>query len=203
MEGTRPGVENLRARCVLWHHAGADLSALESRLHQRGIEIAHAGSAYAALAELCASGRPGPPLSLVLVEPGTLGRATEVVRAVARYAPAAVVWAFESGRRPALWPVTDADVAAWGGGLDAEGESDSESDSHAPRADRNGVAPRRRHELRLTADDPLPHPPPTGAPPMPETHEAGGKQGEVRHILTQEELAMLLADEEPGGGPRS
>lgn len=198
----RPGDGRPGARCVLWHHAGADLAALESRLRQRGIEVTHAGSPYAALAELCAPSRPGSPLSLVLVEPHSLGRAPEVVRAAARYAPAAVVWAFEAGHRPPLWPVTDAEVATWGGGdhqgPGAEGEADPGSDSHAERVLRNGVASGRRPELRLTAD-----PAPRGAPPEPETDDPGGKQGEVRHILTQEELAMLLADEEPGGAPRS
>ncbi len=189
MEATPAGNGEPRARCVLWHNAGADLGALESRLRQRGIGVAHAGSPYAALAELCAAGGShGTAVSLVMVDPATLGRAAQVVRAAARYAPAAVVWAFEAGPRPELRPVTEADLAAWGGVDDAP-ESDIPVWPY-----RNGLA--RPPALRLTD-----HPPSEVAPaaPPPDSGAAGEKRGESRHILTQEELAMLLAEEEPGG----
>jgi hypothetical protein len=173
---------------VLWHHAGADLGALESRLRQRGIGVAHAASPYAALAELCAAyGSRGTALSLVLVDPASLGRAAQVVRAAARYAPTAVVWAFAGGPRPELRPVTEADLTAWGGA-----EETPESDIPV-RPYRNGFA---RPVLRLTDHPPAEAPP---AAPAPESEAAGGNPEESRHILTQEELAMLLGEQEPGG----
>jgi hypothetical protein len=193
MEATPAGNGEPRARCVLWHGAGADLGALESRLRQRGVSVAHAGSSYAALAELCAAGAPhGTAVSLVMVDPASLGRAAQVVRAAARYAPAAVVWAFEGGPKPQLRPVTEADLVAWGGVDDAP-----ESDIPI-RPYRNGLA--RSPALRLTD-----HSPPEGAQsaPPPDSDGSGEKPGQSRHILTQEELSMLLGEGEPGGPPGS
>lgn len=189
MEATPAGNGEPRARCVLWHRAGVDLGALESRLRQRSIGITHAGSPYAALAELCAAGLPhGTAASLIMVDPASLARAAQVVRAAARYAPAAVVWAFEAGPRPELRPVTEADLVAWGG-VDDPPESDM-----PVRPYRNGLA--RSPALRLTD-----HPPPEGAQsaPPPDSETAEEKPGQSRHILTQEELAMLLGEGEPGG----
>ncbi len=170
----------------------------------RGIEVAHATTPYAALAELCRGPRTtsGPhraaPRSLVLVEPGTLGREAEVVRAASRYAPGAVIWAFQARPAPTLRAVSEADLRAW------ERHLSEVPDSHDPpwtHTHRNGT--RSRAGLRLTDDPPVA---PASADPAATDGRAGTPEasddqpGPVRHILTQEELEMLLADGEPDAG---
>src|SRR5688572_7396029 len=162
----------------------------------RGIEVAHATTPYAALAELCRGDRTasGPqraaPRSLVLVEPGTLGREAEVVRAASRYAPGAVIWAFQAGPAPTLRAVSEADLRTWGG---HEPEVPDSPDPPWTHTHRNGTRPHAG--LRLTDDPPVARPADpqatdgrAGAPDASEEHPAP-----VRHILTQEELEMLLA----------
>lgn len=191
MEGTRAG-ERPRACCVLWHGAGADVRALEAGLRRRGIEVRHALTAYAALAELCAdrdAGSNGPvtPISLVVVEPDRLARAGEVARAASRYAPGAVIWAFDRGQRPLLWAATTSDIDAWCrlAGLDV-----ADAPEPAPATPARGGGHTR--PLKLSGQGPE-HP--TG---QPDNGEAEPEN--VRHVLTPEELEMLLSGEEPRGG---
>lgn len=220
MEGSRPGDGHPAARCVLWHAAGAAAAAmeLEARLVGRGVEVVHAMDPYRAMAELCVAAKRGDaapgsngapervPLSLVLISPGGLPLAGEVVIAARHHVPVAVVWAYEAAPTPTLRPVAEADVEAWLEASDGASAGRRGATSDIPRESGARATVRRAGppRLRLT-DDPVVEAPGRRPDEMigPDAHAEGDEDPSPRQLLTQEELAMLLADDEPGPASRA
>lgn len=214
MEGSRPGDGSPAARCVLWHAAGAAGAAadLEARLVGRGVEVLHATDPYGAMAELCMAARNGEraggadrahdcvPLSLVLISPGALPLAGELVVAARHHVPAAVVWAYDPTPSPTLRPVAESDIDAWLGasGAATPTRADVTSDISTVPAARVGLPRAHPPRLRLTDDGAVEasrQRPDDMIGPAP--NAAQDEDPAPRQLLTQEELAMLLADDEP------
>ena len=201
------------ARCVLWHDpaagpaAAATVGQLETRLRDRGVGVIRAGTAPAALAELCVLSREsratpggGGPLSIIVVEPRKREESRALARAVARYVPYAVVWAFETEPVPVLRPAPATEVEQWPGGP-TEGPQVvvTASDIQGAGSFRNAgepVARAGRPFLRLAGDSGGPRAGPQATDEDTTRPDPGGTEGR-RALLTQEELAMLLAEDEP------
>lgn len=207
-----------QACCVLWHgrhdRAPEELSAA---LNRRGVSVARVVGAYTALAEACRLGGrsrtivagPGSAI-LVLAEPASLGCAATVARAVARYAPHVSIWVYESGANPKLRALVEEDVEAWER-VAVRSDKPAMTADRAPaiaaegprvrvvrgagRTGAFGGSARAAPVLRLTEDDDVDTARRSAAPAGDTDEEA------PRQLLTSEELAMLLADDErPGTG---
>lgn len=211
MDGPRQGGGGPVARCVLWHAAGSDAPAeLEAKLRARGIEVVSVRGPYAALAEICSAahepdrvaasnGDPPPrrPLSLVLVNPGSLPGAPAVLRCVERFAPRAVVWDYDPGPPPRLTPTAQR-AAADDRGFDAPVRASDNPPGPGPARDHQPRAAR----LRLT--DPGMMDPPHATPDDMMGPARPGREGDPpRQLLSAEELSMLLDEGEPGSAPRA
>ena len=170
-----------RARCLLLvprgHDAPPDLLEGLARRRVRVREVNDAPSVMVALAD---SGAARPKV-VVIVHPAAQGAAEALVAAVRRYHADVVVWRYEPGLRPALsaWP-----------------------------ADETG-------QPLQTDPQPVPYPFAAAEPPMPSepqppagvaTVEADGVNPAPAGLddddlepplLSEEELAMLLGDDEP------
>lgn len=225
--GAAQTVSNQRARCVLWHAPGAQPPrTLTDALRSRGIQAQAHTSPFAVLAEACVLDRQtgggrreraGPGVVL-LVEPTTLDQPSELVRAVWAYAPRIVCWVYESegscktgtdqtgtgqrgssGSPPAelMRAVVRSDVDRWSASPELE-PSVARALSGLPGADHAGWASggvARRGGLRLSGQTPrtddacgaaLHAPDERTEPPTPS-----------ERVLTDDELAMLLAEDEP------
>lgn len=91
-------------RCIAACAPGASLpTELGGLLADRGVELEHATSPLDALASFVASDS-GRGRILLIVEPGRAAWGDRLARAVERYAPHAIVWAWEAGSKPALRP---------------------------------------------------------------------------------------------------
>lgn len=206
-----------RARCVLWHAPGAQPpQQLSDALAGRGIAVLAHTSPFAVLAEACvldrqATGRPSGravPGVVLLVEPETLDQPSELVRAVWAYAPRIVCWVYESaglgeasgsGRHGAelMRAVGRTDVDRWSDNPELDVSvgralSGLRDAGHAGWAGRSVDAV---GGLRLSGQTPrtddscgaaLHAPDERTEPPTP-----------TEHVLTDDELAMLLAEDEP------
>ncbi|MCL4741442.1 MAG: hypothetical protein KJZ54_04490 [Phycisphaerales bacterium] len=180
MEGSRPSPP-----CVLWHAPRArPPGALLDALRRRGIEPTAEVGPYAALARLLRLSRAAREVRpvLVLVEPDSLPEWEPVVAAAARYAPASVCWAFRGGNPDSL-SVVDAPRPRAVTPID-------------PGPARRPVAP-----LRLSGSGPVR----ADAPPAANGEESASDPDSMpnaRTLLTEEELAMLLADDSSGDARR-
>jgi hypothetical protein len=99
-------------RGVLLHRQGANLHALAESLGKHGVRLEGLTDPFRAVARVCVLSRSAAVV-VVLVEPRQLARAAEAVRAIRRYAPRAVCWSFEAGRRPSLRAIDHDDLAGW------------------------------------------------------------------------------------------
>lgn len=171
-------------RCVvLLRDAGGTPADLDASLRSRGVTPTRCTSVYAALSELCAE---RTPTALIVVEPEQTPGAMDLVDAATRYASHATLWRYDASSPQRLRAFAAPAAGAGGGG--------------APEI----VVPARhaRPKLRLApADDAPParavlHPPHQSAPDGPARPPAS--------LLSEDELAMLLARDEPtrgkGGG---
>lgn len=178
--------------CVVWTEAsGVVASALTRVLRARGMEPVAAGSAHAALAELCLAQRAGVRSALIVSGVREVAR---VVSAVERFAPGAVVWIYEEGANPPLRPLvlshrgSEASAAAPGGG----GASDRPAKAPAPKAVED---PKRNDPLmRLVRENGLKR---ADSAADSSGQESIGRAPSVssRDILNDAELEMLLSGE--------
>jgi hypothetical protein len=107
--------------CVIWHKSAAKLRPeLLAALTRPGFSLQitdHPIDAVAAVLAMTSSavraGERRGLVVLVLVEPESLPDALEVSQAMYRYAPAAVLWLFDSSASPQLRAVRSTDVERW------------------------------------------------------------------------------------------
>ncbi len=180
MEGLRPS-----PACVLWHAPRVrPPGALVQSLSRRGIEPTAEIGPYAAFARLLRLGKAterARPV-LVLVEPETLPDWEGVIAAAVRFAPAAACWAFRAGDPDSLTVV--------------------EVPKPRPVTFVAGASPRRTGvPLRLSGGAAGPLTPPS-VPNGQESASDPESMPNARTLLTEEELAMLLADDSSGDARR-
>lgn len=199
-----------RARCVIWHAPGTDPpTELVAALDRRRVEVTAATSAFGALAELCVFEREAaraqagqPPTGVVLLaSPDRLDDPAALVRAVQSYAGRTSCWVYQPGEREPLRAVTRHDVQAWSpapvidealtrvlSGLDCADQA------HGSGAYTGG--------LRLSAPDPTTDDGRGEAASAVCDKERTEPHPPSENLLTDDELAMLLADDEPLGEGR-
>jgi hypothetical protein len=196
------------ATCVVWRPMGVLLppQPLVEALAARGFDTIHCDDAFEALARLCvcAGGRePGKrAVSLVVVDRDQLGEIDDFLDALETYTPAVVPWDYDDahGLRPL---VVEEAIEPEREPLD---ESAGEQIDFAREA--STFAP---HRLKISEEiDPGEQP--LQAAPDDAGGDAGGDAGTeagidgaasgqaeptISELLTDEELAMLLGEDEP------
>ncbi len=208
-----------KARCVLWCASGTKPEPeLVDALHRRReVETEVVNSGYEAFAVLCQRAAQakvtGDHAVLLLVEPAKLGGAVRVMESAAIYAAASSTWAYDRSSPEKLRGVSIDDVAAiiqpkpaaqaWPG-KPTESHTEvkvagvitgprptpmSTGDSGIISSAKVSIDP---PQLRLTGGDAVP---PAQEPDEPTPPPAS-------HLLTDEELAMLLASEPDDDGRR-
>jgi len=179
--------------CVMLHHPDrAPSPRLFRALARKSIDVRVCLDRYAALQTLCGCARdPGTDLGiLLLAEPAEINGAGELVTLARAYAPSSVCWVYTAEPSEQVREVRDADLEAWSPvhlphPAPRSGEADDGTDPDPP-------ARRIVHESREGSED-------AGIGPI---HGADGTDdadddnaANQGPILTDEELAMLLADE--------
>ncbi|HYE61605.1 MAG TPA: hypothetical protein VD997_06390 [Phycisphaerales bacterium] len=210
-----------KARCVVWRAKGSAIPAqLERALVTAGCIGVHVRNEFDAMVELCRARAVGELSGLahvlLIVEPKQLPDIGEVLDIVERYAPQAVLWAYESSPAERIRAVTAEERSAWvkkpKGWLDGGPEPEPRvgvagADStivgdpaatrtvkmNGPRLKLAGEGPgipaAAGEDGALMSDNPL-----HGAGAAAEMRDA--RPG---HALTDEELSMLLAIEPDKG----
>lgn len=163
------------------------------------------------------------PFILLIVFPASLPDAVDVVRAAERYAPGAVCWLYEIGpegeANPTLRRIVPEDVQTWANRPSPAAPPASRAaprlqltPAHeapapaaaAPVAPAPAVADKPTPPTPAARSRPIELPAPTPAPrsrPTESAARAPEHRSRDHPILTNEELAMLLADDvHPGGG---
>jgi len=179
--------------CVLWHPRGSlpppDLVAL---LHERGIQPVLRDDRYTAFAKLCVrharavQDQTDQPLALLLIDPPNLDGVDEVVEAAAMYTPRAVCWVYQEDKGLRAYtprPKTARHTEPSAPTARTPKPAAADTPPPAPRA------PAASPSLRLAGEGPV-------TPP-----EDTDEKNESQSILTDEELAMLLADDEKDAAP--
>jgi hypothetical protein len=193
---------------VLWHAPEAPPTAeLTSLLVQRGVTLETCSNPYAAAARVCRLERaararqcPGdeefadeprplsaPGLVLLLAEPARLPMREALARVLELHAPRTICWVYEQADGPRLRPVQIGQIGVCASG----GPGDTEmAPPPAPKAPLDPPASRPPARLSLAPSD--------TRLPASEAAPAGRSSSQVPintgSVLTDEELAMLLAD---------
>ncbi len=181
---------------------------LRDALARRGFEVEEVETTHAAVAKAMMSSRgpTGEKVAIVLVEPQTLTRPQELVRAVGAGAPSVACWVFEAARAEGqLRGVASEDLESWSrsgnaravvaissaatgtsGKTEAPGPSIANEPAKASYGSSGGESGSPSLRLAGGWDETT-----TGAPAN------GPDQGapNASHLLSDEELAMLLGDE--------
>ncbi len=168
--------ETLRAVILLDPGRAAPPEDLLRSLQNRKVQFEVAHSVFAAMAALCGDPAEEPP-ALIILEPERIAGLDRLRASIARFAPAAPVWKYESDTTPRLQAMPEP--------------------KPIPEATPQVVVrpqPKRHAApaLRLTGDfDSLGNLPPNPAPiPGPRSDD----DSEVASLLSDEELGMLLTD---------
>jgi hypothetical protein len=210
-------------RCVLWRPPHIQIPQdLLASLQRRNIAITDCTDGFAATAHLCRLQHTGrDPFVLLLVSPGHLPEAAEVLEVAARCAPHAARWWYDARSNPRLRQVTEEDIAAWapapppsiasaftaveplGPRRPAPAPSSSGGGPPALRLTRDG------NGTKAPAAEPKAGPARNGSGPHlsgPAADESENPPRPPSTLLTNEELAMLLSDDiptpRPARGPR-
>jgi hypothetical protein len=190
----------------------------------RGIDAVLVGDRYMATAEVCrvyrargaraGRGPSGAMLALVIVSPETQGGTCELCEVVARYAGGTRCWMFGPASSPQLRPINDGDLALWSGAPAESPDKAAAKPGEGTTAARSeggpamvGGPPKRVRalkgpQLRLAGTEAASEKP-EGAAKASERNADLGVEGAAestgsgRPLLTPEELAMLLGDENP------
>lgn len=137
---------------------------------------------------------------LILVDPVLIRQADQLVDAVGQYHPGVRIWRFDRGRRPALRTWADAAPDASAEPTPAESPPPTQSDhagEHAQTAaPASAAAPT---DQPSTDDQPAPADEQSSAPSDQTAHATADEPDHDTlepPLLTDEELAMLLGDDE-------
>jgi hypothetical protein len=180
------------ARCVMWS-SGPAPAPLMAAMHRRGVEPRIACDAFSTMAEIVAGGSLAVTGAiLLLVEPAGLRGKRAMLTSCRRYAPGLRVWVYQSKAAVKLRP------------LDLTRLVPETAEEHAVSA----VPPARpappKPQPRMDPGDSLVGT--TSYEDMPVLKLAGAGANGIAHgeprrgsggLLSDEELAMLLADEYP------
>lgn len=202
---------NGRAACVVWRPRGTPVpDGLPDALARAGCHAIDADNEYEALAHLQRV-RTGPS-ALLLVDPLQLAHLDELLTLAESHATLPVLWKFESGPSPHISAVTQPERASWAAPVPAPAQPAS---TPAPIPDPPVIAGKLTRQVEPTHKAKQPQPPRlrlAGVPPAPPSIEPkpasasyNGSAGTLecegeapapsRGLLTDEELAMLLAPE--------
>lgn len=189
----QPKLVGIAARCVMLTPVGESPDAeLREALNRPDLLVIATDNVYVALAEICAAcrqdvarmktGSRGEGLILLLAYPDRLSDPAALVHSVERYAPQTAVWMFDPSGSPRLRAAKVEDLAGWdrraAGAPTVEGKP-------MPR----GFPGRSESVSKLSA---APRPAEVDARREP------GKDRQDGGLLSEEELAMLLAVDTPG-----
>jgi len=193
---------------MLWHAPGMDPPAeLLEALARRGVEVTATTSAFGALAEIClferqatqAGAGPRPTGVVLLASPDELDDPAALVRAVQSYASGTSCWVFEPGGREPLRAVGRLDMEAWSPVVVID-EAISRSLSGSGRAGRAPGSGASAAGLRLSAAAPRTDEGDGEAARAADDDERTEPPTPSQSLLTDDELAMLLGDDEPSEG---
>jgi len=162
-----------RSRCLLVVPRGHDVPLdLLDGLTRRRVDVREVHDAPAAMVALAETG-PSRPKVVVVVHPAAQSAAEVLVRAIGRYHGDVTVWRYDFAADPPLqpWPVDSANTPRREPQPDADVPTDDEP-AAAPTAPAEADPPSDAERLALDEDDDSP-------------------------LLSDEELAMLLGDDEP------
>lgn len=179
------------ARCIVWHASSAQVpQELASALDRRGLAWSTCSNDFAALSAICGA-RPDDPVPtiLLLVEPVTLHSLGDLLEATDRYRPSTAIWVYDSNASQRLAAGSRPDITA-----KYARSIPNERQSQVRKQNPNGPV------LRLAGVGPT----------EPGIGEEGPKTNQVRqfieparpspspasHLLTDEELTMLLSTDE-------
>jgi hypothetical protein len=177
---------------------------LREALNRPDLHVTGTDNEYVALAEVCAAcrhdvermkaGSRGAGLILLLAYPQRLSDPAGLVHAAERYAPQTAVWMFDPASVPRLRAVKVEDLASW------ERATTAAQTRPAPTAPMGGpalaaaanprVSPGRGASNKQLSAIP--------APDSVDPRREAGKDRQDGGLLSEEELAMLLAVESPG-----
>lgn len=207
----------------MWAPAGHDAPAgLLDGLRQRGVAVREVSSAPEAMATIGLAGEGGEGAAVnvvVIVEPGAIRDAGALVRAIRMYHRGVGVWRYQRGERHRLerWPdeggaEAPAARAASAGAGGPQGTRGAGAWSSAgalepqPRPSRKADGNGADHGAAAAGGAAAPAPGGVWRGGDIDGVADGGAEGgaggsiddEARPLLTDEELAMLLGEEEPG-----
>jgi hypothetical protein len=198
-----PKTNPLAAECILLHPTGGADVDLLGALSRRSIAVRASGDRCHAMAQLCLAARRGGPVVLLLDRLEHESNAQSLAASAHRYVAGLTIWTYDPKGKPQLRAYVEPDEAD---------ESEMIEAARAPMANvaasRPGPVFRGGPKLRLTDDPPVEpkgRAATSGAVGQPaqgadasENDESEAPAG-LSGLLTDEELAMLLADE-PGRG---
>ncbi len=162
-------------------------SALMRALSNKGVVPSICTDVFSAMAKLARLARTAPasPCVLVVIEPSGVSRSSELIEAVERNIAGARCWAYEESANPSLRAIVlngeDKDQITVPARNTQRGEQCRTTEAPAPSQTPShaGSAP-LEHDVDESGDDEALHVP----------------EGEPSDVLTSQELAMLLGDDE-------
>jgi len=164
-----------RSRCLLVVPRGHDVPLdLLDGLTRRDVAVREVHDAPAAMVALAETG-PSRPKVVVVVHPAAQSAAEALVRAIGRYHEDVTVWRYDFAADPALQP--------WPGDSANTPRREPQPDADVPTDDEPAAAP--------TAAEP------TEADWPDEAERLALDEDDDSPLLSDEELAMLLGDDEP------
>ena len=191
--------------CVVWSPAGSALPAsVAQALHGKGLHIVTCGSALVALSVLAREVRARRMIGdettrpvLLLHEPLELDDAADALDVLDRYMPAVPRWVCTSGDRVNLRQLVPSDITPEPAAAAAEPPARSEPEPRVVVRPWKGTA--QGPDLKLTGGDDVE----SRNDLADEPSENSDEPTTPRHILTEEELEMLLDEDTPGRGSNS
>jgi len=188
---------------------GASPDLLQA-LERRSLRLFAGADRCKAMARLCLASREGGPVVLLVDRPALVAQTHEFVAAAHRYVPGLTVWVFDPAARPQLAAYVEPEeseadeVPLAASAVSSRATTPLTRDTRPPR---DGGVPsgpmfRSGPKLRLTDDPPVDRGARESGPEASENDAAEGAAvpgGGLSSLLSDEELAMLLADE-PGRG---
>lgn len=218
--GTGLRVESALCNLTLWHAAGVEVppELLRALAKRPGARVTLAGDPFMALAEICLAARSGPETNarLVILFPEMLTDTPEFCAIADTYAPSVPRWLYGPASNPQLRAIVEEDVMQWMARqappvtpapeivVRPAAIRDAERALNPPAlSSRTGPAP-AVPQLRLAGDGPVLDNAPNSADAKQElaVHESdrtNAADAASAHLITDEELRMLLGESTPEG----
>lgn len=197
-----------KARCVVWSPVAAQPpSGLLVALGAKGLSVEHAADAYTAVAAVLKKTTSNEVVVLVVVDPASQPRFEETMAMLDRYAPRAARWTYNATAKPPLQIARPRAYSRSTANNQARVPAEVQTE---PKPTARPTASQSGPMLRLTGLGVLgggEHSTSRALneePPSAPNHEAGSFLGDEspsfhtspESILTREEMAALLADDD-------